>query len=144
MVLRHNPPPLSPGDNGAKSYARQSEFRLDGFQQRMRHSREPPGHRTGNVDSCSRCFSSFSARDGLTRRLKTQPACDLCASRDIEAVTLIEDHGEADDIAPERLAKAVLTRWTRASPAPAAARRMGMALYNDVFRALGPMLSRPQ
>jgi hypothetical protein len=47
----------------------------------------------------------------------------LCAARDVEAVTLIEDHGEANDIAPEELAKAALTRWTRVSPAPAAARR---------------------
>ena len=32
-----------------------------------------------------------------------------CAMRDIEVVTLIEDHGEANDIAPEQLAKAALT-----------------------------------
>ena len=33
----------------------------------------------------------------------------LCAARDVEVVMLIEDHGEANDIAPEQLAKPFLT-----------------------------------
>lgn len=66
----------------------------------------------------------------------------LCASRDIEAVTLIEDHGEADDIAPEQLAKAALTQMEARFACSGGHMEEGMALYNDVFRALGPMLSR--
>ena len=66
----------------------------------------------------------------------------LCASRDIEAVTLVEDHGEADDIAPEQLAKAALTQMEARFACSGGHMEEGMALYNDVFRALGPMLSR--
>jgi hypothetical protein len=65
----------------------------------------------------------------------------LCASRDIEAVTLIEDHGEADDIAPEQLAKAALTQMEARFACSGGHTEEGIALYNDIFRALGPHLS---
>jgi hypothetical protein len=66
----------------------------------------------------------------------------LCASRDIEVVMLIEDHGEANDIAPEKLAKAALTQMDARVACFNGHTEDGMALYNDIFRALGPMLSR--
>jgi hypothetical protein len=68
----------------------------------------------------------------------------LCASRDIEAVTLIEDHGEANDIAPEQLAKVALTQMEARFACSGGHTEEGIALYNDIFRALGPMLSRRQ
>ena len=68
----------------------------------------------------------------------------LCAARDVEAVTLIEDHGEANDIPPEQLAKAALTQMEARFACSSGRTEEGMALYNDVFRALGPMLSRRQ
>lgn len=34
----------------------------------------------------------------------------LCPARDVEVIILIEDHGAANDVAPERLAKAALTQ----------------------------------
>ena len=49
----------------------------------------------------------------------------LCAARDVKVVMLIEDHGAANDIEPEKLAKAFSFRWTRASRAPTATWRMG-------------------
>jgi hypothetical protein len=68
----------------------------------------------------------------------------LCAMRDIEVVTLIEDHGEANDVAPEQLAKAALTQMDARFACSGGHTEEGMALYNDIFRALGPMLSRRQ
>ena len=68
----------------------------------------------------------------------------LCASRDIEVVMLIEDHGEANDIAPEQLAKAFLTQMDARVACSDDRMENGMALYDDVFRALGPMLSQRQ
>jgi hypothetical protein len=66
----------------------------------------------------------------------------LCAARDVEAVTLIEDHGAASDIAPEKLAKAALTQMDARVACSNGHMEDGIALYNDILRALGPMLSR--
>ena len=68
----------------------------------------------------------------------------LCAARDVEVVMLIEDHGEANDIAPEQLAKAFLTQMDARVACSGGRTEEGIALYNDVFRALGSMLSRRQ
>jgi hypothetical protein len=43
-----------------------------------------------------------------TAAAQSTPGLKLCAARDVEVVTLIEDYGEATDIASERLAKAGL------------------------------------
>ena len=66
----------------------------------------------------------------------------LCAARDVEVVMLIEDHGEANDIAPEQLAKAFLTQMDARVACSNGHMEDGIALYNDILRALGPMLSR--
>jgi hypothetical protein len=66
----------------------------------------------------------------------------LCAARDIEVVTLIEDHGAANDIAPEKLAKAGLTQMNARVACSNGHMEDGIALYNDILSALGPMLSR--
>ena len=64
----------------------------------------------------------------------------LCAARDVEVVTLIEDHGEANDIAAEQLAKAGLAQMQARFACSNG--RDGIALYNDIIRSLGPMLAR--
>jgi hypothetical protein len=66
----------------------------------------------------------------------------LCAGRDVEVVTLIEDHGAANDIAPEKLAKAGLTQMDARVACSNGHMEDGIALYNDILSALGPMLSR--
>jgi hypothetical protein len=68
----------------------------------------------------------------------------LCAARDLEVVVLIEDHGAANDIASERLAKAFLTQMDARVACSGGRTEEGIALYNNVFRALGSMLSRRQ
>jgi|SoimicmetaTmtHMA_FD_contig_41_9538622_length_801_multi_1_in_0_out_0_1 hypothetical protein len=66
----------------------------------------------------------------------------LCAARDVKVVMLIEDHGEANDVAPEQLAKAFLTQMDARVACSNGHMEDGIALYNDILRALGPMLSR--
>jgi hypothetical protein len=66
----------------------------------------------------------------------------LCPARDVEVVILIEDHGAANDVAPERLAKAGLTQMEARAACSAGRVTEGIALYDDIIRSLGPMLSR--
>jgi hypothetical protein len=66
----------------------------------------------------------------------------LCAVRDLETVILIEDHGEARDILPERLSKAGLMQMEARLACTAGRHADGAALYDEIIRALGPMLTR--
>jgi hypothetical protein len=66
----------------------------------------------------------------------------LCAARDVKVVMLIEDHGAANDIEPEKLAKAFLTQMDARVACSNGHMEDGMALYNDILRTLGPMLSQ--
>lgn len=88
-------------------------------------------------------FAIFTlGMDGAPTVAQDAAKARQCAMRDIEVVTLIEDHGEANDIAPEQLAKAALTQMDARVACSNGHMEDGMALYNDIFRALGPMLSR--
>jgi hypothetical protein len=66
----------------------------------------------------------------------------LCAARDVEVVILIEDHGAANDVAPERLAKAGLTQMEARTACSEGRVMEGIAIYDEIKRSLGPMLSR--
>jgi hypothetical protein len=66
----------------------------------------------------------------------------LCAVRDVEVVILIEDHGAANDVAPERLAKAGLTQMEARAACSEGRVTEGIAIYDEIKRSLGPMLSR--
>jgi hypothetical protein len=55
---------------------------------------------------------------------------------------LIEDHGEANDIAAEQLAKAGLAQMQARFACSNGRVEDGIALYNDIIRSLGTMLSR--
>jgi len=65
----------------------------------------------------------------------------LCATRDVQTITLIEDHGEASDVLPERLAKAGLMQMEARLACTAGRYVEGVALYDEIIRALGPMKS---
>jgi hypothetical protein len=66
----------------------------------------------------------------------------LCPVRDVELIILIEDHGTANDIAPERLAKAGLAQMDARRACSEGRVTEGVALYDEIIRSLGPMLSR--
>ena len=66
----------------------------------------------------------------------------LCAARDVEVIILIEDHGAANDVAPERLYKAGLAQMDARAACSDGRSTEGIALYDEIIRSLGPMLSR--
>ena len=66
----------------------------------------------------------------------------VCATRDVEVVTLIEDHGSAADIASERLAKAGLDQMQARLACTSGRPELGIAIYDEIIRLLGPMLSQ--
>jgi hypothetical protein len=69
-------------------------------------------------------------------------ARSLCAVRDVQVITLIEEHGMADDIAPERLAKAGLAQMDARLQCSTGRVEEGVALYDGIIGSLGPILSR--
>jgi len=66
----------------------------------------------------------------------------LCAARDVEVIILIEDHGAANDVAPERLYKAGLAQMDARAACSAGRATEGITLYDEIIRSLGPMLSQ--
>jgi hypothetical protein len=66
----------------------------------------------------------------------------LCPARDVEVIILIEDHGAANDVAPERLAKAALTQIDARDACSKGRVTEGIALYDEILRSLGPILSQ--
>jgi hypothetical protein len=65
-----------------------------------------------------------------------------CATRDVQALILIEDHGEAGDILPERVAKAGLMQMEARLACTAGRHAEGVALYDEIIRLLGPIPTR--
>jgi len=66
----------------------------------------------------------------------------LCAARDIEVITLIEDHGAANDVESARLSNAGLTQMQARSACSAGRVTEAIALYDEIIRSLSPTLSR--
>jgi hypothetical protein len=65
-----------------------------------------------------------------------------CATLDVQTLILIEHHGEAADVLPERLAKAGLTQMQARLACTAGRYAEGVALYDQIIDALGPMPTR--
>jgi hypothetical protein len=79
-------------------------------------------------------FPVFAAADPATS--------PLCAARDLEVITLIEEHGRADDMAPERLAKAAMSMMLAREVCDAGRTQEALAVYDSIIGSLGPMLSQ--
>jgi hypothetical protein len=77
-----------------------------------------------------------------TATAQSIPGLELCAARDVEVVTLIEDHGDAADIAAERLAKAGLDQMQARLACSAGQSEQAIAIYDQIIGSLGPKLSR--
>jgi len=83
---------------------------------------------------------SLLGASGATAQATSGPS--LCAARDLQVVILIEDHGTANDVAPERLAKAVLTQLDARAACSEGRVKEAIARYDEIIRSLGPMLWR--
>jgi hypothetical protein len=66
----------------------------------------------------------------------------LCAARDLQVITLIEEHGGADDMAPERLAKAAMSMMLAREVCDAGRTQEALAVYDSIIGSLGAMVSQ--
>jgi hypothetical protein len=66
----------------------------------------------------------------------------LCAARDVEVIVLVENHGAAGDIAPERLATAGLMQMQARLACSAGRVTEAITLYDQIISSLGPALTR--
>jgi hypothetical protein len=64
-----------------------------------------------------------------------------CATRDVQTLILIEDHGEAGDVLQERVAKAGLMQMEARLACTGGRPAEGIALYDEIIRVLGPLAS---
>jgi hypothetical protein len=75
---------------------------------------------------------------------QTAAASQICAARDVKSVILIEDHGEANDIAANRLAEAGFMQMEARIACKEGRAEDGIAIYDEIIRSLGEMLqARP-
>jgi hypothetical protein len=62
-----------------------------------------------------------------------------CATLDVQTLILIEDHGAAEDVLPERLAKAGLMKMEAQLACTDGRHAEGVALYDEILHTLGPI-----
>ncbi len=89
----------------------------------------------GLVISASLAMAMSSMAQGPKGHLALE-----CSQRDITVITLIEDHGAADDVSADRLYSAVLTQLRARSACYAGRIKEALALYDSILD-LGPIQS---
>jgi hypothetical protein len=128
----------------------QQQLNLDGLVSRSERQEETSSDKSEPSYSRDHKKASALILAGITVLLlgvggaiaQVIPGPSLCAARDVEVVILIEDHGDANDLAPERLAKAGLTQMEARAACSEGRVSEGIAIYDEIKRSLGPMLSR--
>jgi len=65
-----------------------------------------------------------------------------CAARDLEVVILLEQHGQGEEVASERVAHAAMTMLLAREVCAAGRVDEALAVYDSVINALRPMLSQ--
>jgi len=65
-----------------------------------------------------------------------------CAARDLEVVILIEQRGQGEDVASERVAHAAMTMMVAREVCAAGRVDEALAVYDSIIAALRPMLSQ--
>ncbi len=75
---------------------------------------------------------------------QTYSFAPVCAARDLEVVNLIEQHGQAQDMASERVANATMTMMQAREACAAGRTDEALAVYDGIIGSLGPMLSQRQ
>ena len=83
-------------------------------------------------------FLAMLITSGTT--LATESATSqACAARDVKALILIEDHGEANDIAARRLAEAGLMQMRARTACKEGQAEEAIAIYDEIIRSLGEL-----
>ena len=97
-----------------------------------------------SVDTCahSKCRKrrlvpalAFAASLAMTisATAQEQPLAQECALKEVTAITLIEDHGAADDLSPDRLGNAGLTLLRARSACYEGRVGEALALYESIL-----------
>src|SRR5262245_36318718 len=66
----------------------------------------------------------------------------ICAERDVQVITLLEDHGRVQDTAADALGDAGLTRMEAQTTCYAGRVAEAVSLYDGIIAGLGPVLRR--
>jgi hypothetical protein len=66
----------------------------------------------------------------------------VCAARDLEAVTLIEQRGQGEEMASERVANAAFTMLLAREVCAEGRVEEALALYDSIIGSLHPMVSQ--
>jgi hypothetical protein len=107
--------------------------------QSMRTSRDPTTHLRPILTGIAVWLLGIGGVPAVAQAASGSP---LCAARDLQVIILIEEHGTANDIASERLSKAGLAQMDARLACSDGRVKEGVALYDGIIGALGPMLSR--
>ena len=88
-------------------------------------------------------FASLAMTIGASAQVQTEQFAEECALKDVAVVTLIEEHGAADDVPADRLANAALTLQRARSACYEGRVGEALALYEGILD-LGPVASLRQ
>jgi hypothetical protein len=82
---------------------------------------------------------ALAAQAGTGQTVSFAP---VCAARDLEAVTLIEQRGQGEEMASERVANAAFTMLLAREVCAERRVEEALALYDSIIGALHPMVSQ--
>ena len=66
----------------------------------------------------------------------------ICAERDVQVITLLEDHGRAQDVSVDALGEAGLRRMEAQTTCYGGRIAEAVSLYDGIIAGLGPVLVR--
>jgi hypothetical protein len=73
---------------------------------------------------------------------QSTPFAPICAEREVQVITLLEDHARAQDTAADALGEAGLTRMEAQTTCYAGRVAEAVSLYDGIISGLGPVLMR--
>lgn len=101
----------------------------------------PPPIRQSSYACIVSLVLASAIMSAATAASQTTPFAPVCAEREVRVITLIEDHGEAQDIAAEKLAVAGQAFLQARTACYEGRVSDALALYDGIL-ALGPVLAR--
>jgi hypothetical protein len=102
-----------------------------------------PGFQDRRVLPALALVASLGMTIGATAQAPTGPFARECALKETAVITLIEDHGAAEDLPADRLGAAALTMLRARSACYEGRVGEALALYESIFD-LGPVASLPR
>jgi len=86
-------------------------------------------------------FATYAAA-GVMAQEQSTPLALVCAERDVLVITLLEDHGRAQDVSSEALGKAGLNRIRAYTTCYEGRVAEAVLIYDGIVADLGPVIMR--